>query len=559
VELEGIEQMFKAGNVDGLVAMLSEGEFGSKVAAANYLAKMGAVQAIGALEVLNAQYYDADPDNAFGWAIEEINNRVVAEPGKSTAGAAMSGVDSSVADERVPSILAMGTRTRGMRHEPLLEEFGASFQAQAKEVADGYPIKGGGNSIAEVVPASLHQNLVLYYSFHTNTDAETAIDISGKGLHGRVYGAKYTHDEVLSGAMSFDGDDDYISVSDIYLKEFGFSAWVKMQSGGINNRRIFLLTDGKYCYGLQGNVGGCVGVYVADDKEVNEYNWSLGKDIWTHITVTHDGRTFKIYRNCRLTEAGDIETSGVAGTLYIGGTSRHRGGFWHGMIDEVVLFNRALTEEEVVQLYLMTGEVLEAQEVVAESDIVSVENELVEVDPISSVKHTVATGFTGNSVYPADVDGDGDLDIVGAAEYRDSRISTRSLRSASGLSLSTSFGAIRSRAEVVDTTSEGGEDRAAGMRWWENTDGKGTAWSEHIVDANVGAARNAYPTDVDLDGDVDIIGSAGANDIVWWENSSGQISMAMVILMWLEQPGLVEVLTGGKIPAAMERIGKSIL
>ncbi|MHC4890837.1 MAG: anti-sigma factor family protein, partial [Planctomycetota bacterium] len=34
VELEGIEQMFKAGNVDGLVAMLSEGEFGSKVAAA---------------------------------------------------------------------------------------------------------------------------------------------------------------------------------------------------------------------------------------------------------------------------------------------------------------------------------------------------------------------------------------------------------------------------------------------------------------------------------------------------------------------------------------------
>jgi hypothetical protein len=273
---------------------------------------------------------------------------------------------------------------------------------------------------------------------------------------------------------------------------------------------------------LQGNVGGCVGVYVADGVEVNEYNWSLAKDIWTHITVTHDGRTFKIYRNCRLTEAGDIETSGVTGTLYIGGTSRHSGGFWHGMIDEVVLFNRALNEEEVVQFYIMTGEVSEAEEVVEESGIVSVENELVEVDSISSVKHTIATGYIGNSVYPADVDGDGDLDIVGAAEYRDSRISPRPRRSAFGLSLSASSGAIRSRSEVVETTSEGGEDRAARIRWWENTDGKGTAWSEHIVDANVGVARNAYPIDVDHDGDMDIIGSASANDIVWWENSSGE-------------------------------------
>jgi hypothetical protein len=530
VELDGIEQMFKVGNVDGLVAMLSEGEFESKVAAANYLAKMGAVQAIGPLEVLNAQYYDDDPDNAFGWAIETINNRAGGEPGEISPETKIAKADTPAQLKTVVGTagvnnLNRGTRERAihdsaMRYE-LLGALTESFQAEAKEVADGYPIKGGGNSVVEVVPASLHQNLMLYYSFHTNTNAGIAVDISGKDLHGQVHRAKYINDEILGGVMSFDGDDDYLNVPDVHWKQFTFSAWVKTQSSGINNRRIFLLTDGEQCYGLQGNVRGCVGVYVANDMEVNEYNWRLVKDTWTHITVTHDGQTFKIYRNGVLTEAGDIATSGVTGTLYIGGTSRHRGGFWHGLIDEVAIFDRALIEEEVVQLYLMTGEVVEVPEVVEESGIVGIENELVEVDTTSSTKHTIATGFTGVSVYPADVDGDGDLDVVGAAGYRDSRISTRPRRSATGLSLSASSGAVRTRPEIVDSGEDDEEQVGAGIKWWENTDGKGTVWSEHIVDANVSAVRFTYPADVDRDGDVDIIGSASTNNIFWWENSGG--------------------------------------
>ncbi|MHC4694232.1 MAG: FG-GAP-like repeat-containing protein, partial [Planctomycetota bacterium] len=390
------------------------------------------------------------------------------------------------------------------------------FQHLQEVLADGHPIKAGGGSIAETVPSGLHQNLVLYYSFQASTDPDVAVDISGNGFNGSINGAQYSNDEVLGGVMSFDGEDDCISVSDVYLKEFSFSAWVKTHGSGVNNRRIFTLSDGGQCYGLQGNVGGGVGVYVGDNEEVNEYNWRLGKYQWTHITVTHDGRRFAIYRNGKLTETGNIETGGVEGTLYLGGTSKHRGGFWNGMIDEVAIFNRALNKEEVEQLYRMTGEVVEAP---ARPEAMEAANEVIEPDEVDSTslpKHTIATDFGGGMVYPADVDGDGDLDVVAAAKGNDRRffISTRS-----GISSSSR----RGRPEILSKSSQV-EDRS-GVFWWENTDGRGTAWMKHTVDANVKSVQNAYPADVDGDGDVDLIGSSSDRNMVWWENSSGNGSV----------------------------------
>jgi hypothetical protein len=228
-------------------------------------------------------------------------------------------------------------------------------------VADGYPVRGGGSSVGSVVPTALYENLALYYSFYSDSDPTSVTDISGRGFQGQVQvssektdGPDYSQDEVLSGAMWFE-DNGQIVVQDVYLKEFTFSAWVSPTTEDLNNRRIFLLSDGSDCYALQGNASGGIGVYVADGVEVNEYNWRLVKDKWTHVTVTHDGRTFGIYKNGQLTESGAIETDGVTGTLYVGGTDQHDGDHWRGMIDEVAVFNRALSEAEVSQLFGMTG------------------------------------------------------------------------------------------------------------------------------------------------------------------------------------------------------------
>jgi hypothetical protein len=185
------------------------------------------------------------------------------------------------------------------------------------------------------------------------------------------------------------------------LEGFTIAAWVKTpDSGSMNNRRIFTLYDEEHCYAVEGQTRGGISVGAekigaketkttdvageagmttsisaessekissesewsrsnwAEDSQFSDYDWRIKSNTWTHITVTYDGITGRIYRNGRLREEGHIPSEGFTGTAYIGGINKHNGGFWRGTIDEVALFNRALTEEEVAQFYLTTGEML---------------------------------------------------------------------------------------------------------------------------------------------------------------------------------------------------------
>jgi hypothetical protein len=87
-------------------------------------------------------------------------------------------------------------------------------------------------------------------------------------------------------------------------------------------------------------------------------------------------------------------------------------------------------------------------------------------------------------VYSADINGDGNMDIIGAAHMGN---------------------------EVV---------------WWENTNGSGTSWAEHTVDGSFTAPVSVFPEDIDSDGDIDILGTSDSDyDLVWWENYSGAVKV----------------------------------
>ena len=137
----------------------------------------------------------------------------------------------------------------------------------------------------------------------------------------------------------------------------------------------------------------------------------------------------------------------------------------------------------------------------------------------------------------ADLDGDGDLDVIGTSETDDdfswwentNGAGTFGPRQtiATGLDQASSvFGADLDRdgdTDLVGTAYNGDT-----LAWFENENG-GASWTTHIIASDVQGAAAAYVTDVNGDGSPDILSAALTADTTqWWENRGGQFSLTTV-------------------------------
>ena len=75
---------------------------------------------------------------------------------------------------------------------------------------------------------------------------------------------------------------------------------------------------------------------------------NLAVNTWTHLAVTYDGATLRMFVNgtqvASKAQTGSITTS--TGVLRIGGTNL-ASAFFQGRIDEIRIYNRALTQAEI--------------------------------------------------------------------------------------------------------------------------------------------------------------------------------------------------------------------
>jgi hypothetical protein len=210
------------------------------------------------------------------------------------------------------------------------------------------------------MPKYLKEDLLLYYSFDKPFSTKLT-DLSGNNTHGEVNGVEYRPEGRYGGAGFFDGTDKFISVENVHMEAFTFSAWIKTSTGGINNRRVFLFDSGEESFfAIQGATSGDVEfntvIWQEDENEweddgIQTEDVKLQENTWTHIAVSFDGSKMGIYFNGRLIQMKDLARDGFTGTFYIGGIEAHRGEFWHGMIDEAALFKRALFAAEIEYLY----------------------------------------------------------------------------------------------------------------------------------------------------------------------------------------------------------------
>ncbi len=147
-------------------------------------------------------------------------------------------------------------------------------------------------------------------------------------------------------------------------------------------------------------------------------------------------------------------------------------------------------------------------------------------------KYTIHEQIEGACcVYSQDIDGDGDMDVLGADSYNDDIIWWENTNGA-GTSWTMRIvdgdfdGACHIYAEDIDGDGDmdliGSAFYADDIAWWENLDGSGTSWNKQIIAGNFDYAYCVYSQDIDGDGDMDVLGAAAfADDITWWENADG--------------------------------------
>ncbi len=210
-------------------------------------------------------------------------------------------------------------------------------------------------------PPAFPAGLVLALGFD-EASGTTAIDASGGNRNGTIRGAARATGKV-GGALSFDGADDWVTVPDSAALDLtagmSLSAWVRptAMSGWetviLKERGAGLLSYAMYARDGAPSAGGLASPagYVragGADQHVNG-TASLPVSTWTHIATTYDGSTQRFYVNGALA-ASRPQTGPIAvgsGALRVGGNASFAGEFFQGLIDEVRVYNRALTDAEV--------------------------------------------------------------------------------------------------------------------------------------------------------------------------------------------------------------------
>jgi hypothetical protein len=202
----------------------------------------------------------------------------------------------------------------------------------------------------------LPDGLIAYYPFDGNANAKIGT------LNGTVSGATLStgRNNESNTAYSFDGVDDYIEFGAGMLSgdgEFSILIWINTSSGSF--ARILSQRNGGY--------NGQYIVELESDGEIEFYTYSslTGKWIvrsssalndgnWHHLAFVQQDNGGKMYLNGSLDQTDN--SNGKVNLLstnktYLGKDGRNNSSFYTGKVDDLKIYNRALSASEIQTLF----------------------------------------------------------------------------------------------------------------------------------------------------------------------------------------------------------------
>lgn len=205
------------------------------------------------------------------------------------------------------------------------------------------------------------EGLVGYWRFNQSSGTE-ALDESGFANNAQLINMNPAGDWVsgkIGNALVFDGNDDYLDCgndTELELTRLSAACWVRTSVSGTyrqilcKNRRsgddsyYFCLNDLRPAVYLGGTA----------NEGWHETSSAVPTGVWTHIAFTYDGSKVILYINGYPDRVispvtGDVNLNSGS-DLWIGTRSDLSGREFEGSLDDVRLYNRALSGSEVARL-----------------------------------------------------------------------------------------------------------------------------------------------------------------------------------------------------------------
>jgi len=204
----------------------------------------------------------------------------------------------------------------------------------------------------------IREGLVLELHFNEFTGT-TVYDLSGNGNNGTIYGALRVNEGFVR-ALSFDGVDDYFlvphsSVFNVY--SVSLAIWIKvftLEAKTVNTHPLFKYEDPtKPWYGLAMRWGAApICMEIGDGTTTYATSNYYFKDTdWHHIVGVYDAEVgaVKLYVDGKLYSTASAPTN-----IYLANNGPFKSPYEVGramILDEVLIYNRALSEQEIKTLY----------------------------------------------------------------------------------------------------------------------------------------------------------------------------------------------------------------
>jgi PGF-pre-PGF domain-containing protein len=206
-------------------------------------------------------------------------------------------------------------------------------------------------------------SLVLLLNFDNEStigdNATHSVDISTYSNNATIHGATYSTDGVHGGSLVFDGDDDYVQVNlstslgaNFFNEtDFTLSFWVKPTLYGDGNQDLFSGTQ--YDPRLTLIYTGSITHYAyisTTHTEILVAKEAVIANNWSNIILLSNSSNYTFYVNGIKRESTDHVSIDGGATSFRFGDALWGGRSFNGSIDQIMIFNRTLTQAEITQL-----------------------------------------------------------------------------------------------------------------------------------------------------------------------------------------------------------------